>query len=153
VLRRARNLSGLKQDEAAEAIGVTRRTLGDYENLDRVPQDRLEALRALYGENLQRATEAMQVEDPASLTTAPPASVPPVPAPSPAAEDELAQVVAVTDDDAGRTLTVRFMNYTFTLQASPDASEEELAEAQQRVAASVMELLRKVRHGDAAEAG
>lgn len=53
-LREARRATGLKQREVAEAIGVTRRAVYEWEADQRLPQSALPALAQLYGTSVSQ---------------------------------------------------------------------------------------------------
>src|SRR5699024_10914959 len=56
-IREARNRAGLSQEELAAAVGVTLRTVGNWERSNTAPRDRLPALRSVLGDYL-KASEA-----------------------------------------------------------------------------------------------
>lgn len=126
VITAARKLSGLSQEDVAGKLGVTRRSVGEWERSGRIPEHRMDQLRELYGDSLRRA-EA----DP----------------------DQLADVIDLGAGETAQPVTVEYRGYRVTMYPRRGATSEELRRAEESIMIAVMQKLRELGLDDDAEAG
>lgn len=55
-IREARNRAGMSQEELAQAVGVTLRTIGNWERSATAPREKLPILRSILGDHLDDAS-------------------------------------------------------------------------------------------------
>jgi transcriptional regulator with XRE-family HTH domain len=106
-IRRARKSADLSQEDVAQRIGVTRRTLGEWERHGKVPEKHLPALRAALGDPLEADGAAPGA---ASNGDTPPAA--------PAGPDPI---------------EVTFLGWKVTVYPDADATPEEIAATMPRI--------------------
>lgn len=100
---------GLSQEDLAEKLGVTRRTVGEWERQGKIPPSRITDLRTVLG---SAYTPGDAIDGAASP------------------EDEL---------DAGDGIRVEYQGWVMTLHPSPGATREQISRIRSEALATVMD--------------